>query len=166
MFPCRATPATHEGASRRSAGWRTEQNRLLRDVETHQSANRSYVEEGVQLLHLARRAHESFERQTATGKRRLLSFLLSNCVWKCGVPTAEHRQPFDMLALAHEAGGGDAMMSETKNIHFENWLPFVDAFRTSCLESGVQGTSVLLAIPQITPLFSSIATGSEATCER
>jgi site-specific DNA recombinase len=84
--------------------WRAEQDRLLRDVETHQSANQTYVEEGVQLLHLAQHAHELFERQAAAEKRRLLSFLLSNCVWKGGLPTAEYRQPFHMLALAREVG--------------------------------------------------------------
>ena len=63
-------------------------------------------------------------------KRRLLNFLLSNCVWKAGVLTAEYRQPFDMLALAREAGGGDEAMSGAKNGQFENWLPSLDTFRT------------------------------------
>lgn len=107
----------------KSAEWRAEQDRLLRDVETHQGANQTYIEEGVQLLHLAQRAHELFERQEAAEKRRLLNFLLSNCVWKAGVLTAKYRQPFDMLALAREAGRGDEVMSGTKNGQFENWLP-------------------------------------------
>lgn len=111
----------------KSAEWRAEQDRLLRDVETHQNANQTYVEEGVQLLHLAQRAHELFERQVAAEKRRLLSFLLSNCVWKGGVLTAEYRQPFDMLALAREAGSGDEVMSGAKNGQFENWLPAMDS---------------------------------------
>jgi len=33
-----------------------------------------------------------------------LNFLLSNCVWKTGVLTAEYLQPFNMLALALELG--------------------------------------------------------------
>ena len=107
----------------KSAEWRAEQDRLLRDVETHQGANQTYIEEGVQLLHLAQRAHELFERQEAAEKRRLLNFLLSNCTWKGGVLTAEYRQPFDMLALAREAGSGDEVMSGAKNGQFENWLP-------------------------------------------
>jgi hypothetical protein len=107
----------------KSAEWRGEQDRLLRDVATHQAANQTYIEEGVQLLQSAHRAHELFERQEAGEKRRLLSFLPSNCVWKAGVLTAEYRQPFDMLALAREVGGGDEAMSGTKNGQSENWLP-------------------------------------------
>ena len=34
---------------------RTEQARIMRDLEAHQTANRSYIEEGVQLLELAHR---------------------------------------------------------------------------------------------------------------
>lgn len=34
----------------KSAEWRAEQDRLLRDVATHQAANQTYIEEGVQLL--------------------------------------------------------------------------------------------------------------------
>jgi len=111
----------------KSAEWRAEQDRLLRDVGTHQAANQTYIEEGVQSLQLAHRAHDLFERQEPGEKRRLLNFLLSNCVWKVGVFTAECRQPFDMLALAREAGGGDEAMSGTKNGQFENCLPSLDS---------------------------------------
>ncbi len=107
----------------KSAEWRTGQDRLLRDVATHQAANQTYIEEGVQLLELAHRAHDLFERQEPAQKRRLLNFLLSNCVWKGGVLTAEYRIPFDMLALAREAAGGDEAMNGTKNGQFKNWLP-------------------------------------------
>jgi hypothetical protein len=51
---------------RKSAEWRTEQDRLLRDVATHQSANRTYIEEGVQLVRLADRAH-ALVREAGTG---------------------------------------------------------------------------------------------------
>jgi site-specific DNA recombinase len=113
----------------KSPEWSAEQDRLLRDVATHQAANQTYIEEGVQLLELAHRAHELFERQEAGEKRRLLNFLLSNCVWKAGILTAEYRQPFDMLALAREAGGGDEAMSGTKNGQFGNCLPAKDSNR-------------------------------------
>jgi hypothetical protein len=114
----------------KSAEWRAEQDRLLRDVATHQAANQTYIKEGVQLLQLAHRAHELFERQEAGQKRRLLNFLLSNCVWKAGVLTAEYRQPFDMLALAREASGGDDAMNGGENGQFENWLPKNPPLRT------------------------------------
>jgi site-specific DNA recombinase len=103
-----------------------EQDRILRDIETHQSANRTYIEEGVQLLRLADRAHALFERQEPAEKWRLLNFLLSNCVWKNGVLTAEYRQPFDMLALAREAAGDAVGVSGAKTASFENWRPRSD----------------------------------------
>jgi hypothetical protein len=109
------------------AEWRAEQDRLLRDVATHQAANRTYIEEGVQLLQLAHRAHDLFERQEPGEKRRLLNFLLSNCVWKAGILTAEYRQAFDMLPLAREAAGNDGGESRTRNGQFGNWLPSLDS---------------------------------------
>jgi hypothetical protein len=45
-------------------------------------------------------AQRLFERQDAQQKRRLLNFVVSNCVWKNGELTADFRQPFDMLAVA------------------------------------------------------------------
>jgi len=53
--------------------------------------------------------------------------LLSNCVWKDGVLTAEYRQPFDMLALAREAAGDAVGGSAAKTANFEKWLPGMDS---------------------------------------
>jgi hypothetical protein len=125
------------------------QDRLLRDVATHQAANQTYIEKGVQLLNLAHRAHDLFERQEPAGKRRLLSFLLSNCVWKVGMSSAEYRQPFDMLALAREAGGGDEAMSGGKSGQFVNWLPVVDSFRTP---AACPPPAIKMLLPQIQTL--------------
>jgi site-specific DNA recombinase len=49
----------------KSPEWRGEQDRLLRDLATHRAANRTCIEQGVQLLQLAHRAHQLFERQEA-----------------------------------------------------------------------------------------------------
>lgn len=84
---------------RKAAEWRDEQERLLRAIEEHQTANRSYMEEGIQLLELAGRAHELFRKQEAREKRRLLNFVLSNCTWKNGELTPIYRIPFDLLAV-------------------------------------------------------------------
>jgi hypothetical protein len=106
---------------RKTAESRSEQCRLLRDIEAHQVANRSYIEEGIQLLELAHRAHQLFESQPPAEKRKLLDFVLSNCTWKNGDLTAEYRQPFDLIAAAAQAdrlsdpGGGSG------NGHFGNW---------------------------------------------
>jgi len=78
--------------------WREEQNRCLGEIEWHQQADRSYMDEGVQLLELARNAQRLFAKQAPREKRRLLSFLLSNCTWDDGEVIATFRQPFDLLA--------------------------------------------------------------------
>ena len=83
---------------RMSTSWREEQIRCLREIERHQAANKSYMDEGVRLLELARNARRLFERQEPREKRRLLNFLVSNCSWKGGELTATLRQPFDFLA--------------------------------------------------------------------
>ena len=52
-----------------STQWRDEQNRCLREIERHQQADRSYMDEGVQLLELARNAQKLFEQQEPREKR-------------------------------------------------------------------------------------------------
>jgi site-specific DNA recombinase len=81
-----------------SVEWREEQNRCLLEIERHQSAEQSYMDEGVQILELARNAQRLFERQQPREKRRLLNFALSNCSWEDGKVIATFRQPFDLLA--------------------------------------------------------------------
>ena len=55
-----------------SAEWRAEQDRCQREIDRHQEADRSYMDEGVQILELARNAQRLFERQEPRQKRRLL----------------------------------------------------------------------------------------------
>jgi site-specific DNA recombinase len=81
-----------------SSQWREEQNRCQREIERHQNADQTYLEEGVQLLELARNAQRLFAQQNPREKRRLLNFLLSNCTWEDGEVVATFREPFDMLA--------------------------------------------------------------------
>ena len=102
-----------------SEEWREEQNRCLREIERHQHAEKSYMNEGIQLLELARNAQSLFERQDAREKRRLLNFVLSNCTWEDGEVVATFKQPFDLLAetatiatLSGSNGGGNPTKSE------------------------------------------------------
>ena len=78
--------------------WREAQTRCLRDIERHQEAEQSYMDEGVRVLELAQNAQALFERQPAREKRRLLNFVLSNCSWEDGEVVATFRQPFDMIS--------------------------------------------------------------------
>lgn len=43
---------------RKAAEWREEQGRLMRAIEEHQAEDQTYLEEGIRLLELGRRAHE------------------------------------------------------------------------------------------------------------
>ena len=115
---------------RKAAEFRSEQCRVMRDIETHQNANQSYIEDGIRLLDLARRADVLFESQRPAEKRKLLDFVLSNCRWKDGQLEAEYRKPFDILAVvvAAQNAAGEGIAPEV--VQKENWLPTLDTFRT------------------------------------
>ncbi len=81
-----------------SEEWRTEQNRCLQDIERHQGADQSYLEDGVRLIELAQNAQRLFEKQDSREKRRLLNYLVSNSSWRDGKLTVILRQPFDLIA--------------------------------------------------------------------
>ena len=102
--------------------WRDEQNRCLREIERHQEADKSYMDEGVQLLELARKAQTLFDRQEPREKRRLLDFLLSNCTWEDGEVVATFRQPFDLLAETVVAERQKKAIRMGFNRLSENWL--------------------------------------------
>jgi hypothetical protein len=96
-------------------------------MEAHQTANHSYIEEGVRLLELAHNAHALFESQPPKKKRKLLDFVLSNCTWKQGELTAKYRQPFDLLAVSvaseqQRVAGGSAETARN-----DIWLPGMDS---------------------------------------
>jgi site-specific DNA recombinase len=82
-----------------SAEWRAEQERCQREIDRHQEADKSYMDEGVQILELARNAQKLFERQEPRQKRRLLNFVLSNCTWEDGQVIPKFREPFDLLVI-------------------------------------------------------------------
>jgi site-specific DNA recombinase len=105
-----------------SAQWRDEQNRCLREIEQHQEADRSYMEEGVQLLELAQNAQKLFGQQEPREKRRLLNFVLSNCTWEDGEVVANFRQPFDLLAKTTAAAALATANETAKSAKTEIWL--------------------------------------------
>jgi len=88
---------------RKAAEQRAEQAKIQRTIDDHRSANHTYLEEGIELMELARRAPELFAKQEPREKRRLLDFVLSNCTWADGKLTVAYRQPFDLLAVTNEA---------------------------------------------------------------
>ncbi len=105
-----------------SAQWREEQNRCLREIERHEAAEQSYMDEGVQILELARNAQKLFEQQQPREKRRLLNFVLSNCSWEDGEVVATLRQPFDLLAQTTAIATRAATSSGSNSAKSEIWL--------------------------------------------
>ena len=103
--------------------WRGEQERVLRTIDEHQRANKTYFDEGVRLLDLARQAHRLFRKQVAREKRRLLDFVLSNCVWMNGELQVNYRQPFEMLAETARLHRALSTVGASHERLSENWLP-------------------------------------------
>jgi site-specific DNA recombinase len=111
----------------KAAEWRSEQRSLLRAIEEHRSANKTYLDEGVKLLELARRAPVLFKKQEPREKRRLLDFVVSNCTWKNGELHASYRQPFDLLATTAQVDRELVAAGTRSTGRFENWLPELDS---------------------------------------
>jgi site-specific DNA recombinase len=105
-----------------SAQWRADQARCGREIALHESAEQSYMDEGIQILELARDAQKLFERQQPREKRRLLNFVLSNCSWKDGEVVATFRQPFDLLAQTTTTAMRNEMGLDSKSTKSEIWL--------------------------------------------
>ena len=107
--------------------WREEQNRCRREIERHQNADKSYKDEGVALMDLARNAQRLFAKQGPREKRRLLNFVLSNCTWEDGEVVATFRQPFDMLAETANTAARLQADEAAKPAKNEIWLPEQDS---------------------------------------
>ena len=104
--------------NRKAAEYRSEQARIMREIEAHGTANQTYIEDGVRLLEIAQRARDLFESKPPAEKRKLLNFVLSNCSWKDRELTVEYRHPFELLAVAvasekQQAGEGIAKTAES-----------------------------------------------------
>src|ERR1700757_2492326 len=82
----------------------------------------AHMDEGVQILELARNAQRLFERQEPRQKRRLLNFLLSNCSREDGEVHATFRQPFDLLAQTTAAATRAAAEGRANFAKSEIWL--------------------------------------------
>jgi hypothetical protein len=108
---------------KRSSEWRDEQARLRASMAAHETANQTYLEEGVTLLELAHRAHELFAKQEPKEKRRLLDFVLSNSSWANGELSVTYRQPFDIIAQATARNDEEATVIGDPLVNTEIWLP-------------------------------------------
>jgi site-specific DNA recombinase len=119
-----------------SEKWRLEQDKLTQEIARHQTADRSFLNEGSGLIELAQGARRLFAKQEPREQRRLLNFVLSNSLWQNGELLPTFRQPFDLIAEA-TANAKLASGAGTQNIaEHPVWLPFVDDYRTRCIVPG------------------------------
>jgi len=114
-----------------AAEWQAEQDRCLRDIERHQGAERSYLEEGVRLIELAQNAQRLFEKQDSREKRRLLNFLVSNSSWMDGKLTVTLRQPFDLIAETTAIEANRKAAGDVSNDLSVIWLSWPDSNQRS-----------------------------------
>jgi site-specific DNA recombinase len=112
---------------RMSAEWRAEQDHCLSEIERHQAADQSYLEEGVRLLELAQNAQRVFEKQEPREKRRLLNFVVSNSNWKGKKLEVTLRQPFDILAETTARAEEAIVVEGPISPKSEIWLPGPDS---------------------------------------
>ncbi|MBM3267952.1 MAG: recombinase zinc beta ribbon domain-containing protein [Candidatus Sericytochromatia bacterium] len=73
---------------------------LRSQIAAHEKADKDYLEYGARLLELAQTAYLSYYRRSPHEKRRLLNFVLSNCVLMSKRLIPEYRKPFDLIASA------------------------------------------------------------------
>lgn len=83
---------------RLSTDWRKQQDRCLRDIQRHQSADQHYLEESISILEMARGARRMFDNEEPMEKRRLLNFVVSNLIWMDGELNATLRETFEFIA--------------------------------------------------------------------
>lgn len=98
---------------RLASQWSVEQERLTDAIDAHRDASQVYFAEGAKLLELASRSQELFQRQPPQEKRKLLDFVLSNCLWGNGELTPTFRQPFDLLMRARKEADDEGTIAET-----------------------------------------------------
>ena len=66
---------------RHATDWRATQRALRHQIEDHENANQSYLDEGIMLLELAHEAPRLFAGQPPNEQRKLLGFVLLNSTW-------------------------------------------------------------------------------------
>jgi hypothetical protein len=84
------------------AGYKEKQEDLERKINAYNTADRAYLQQGIQILELANRAYDLYMKQPHEERARLLSFLFSNASLKDGTPCITYRKPFDIIT---EGGG-------------------------------------------------------------
>jgi hypothetical protein len=77
---------------------KTQQETLERQLSAHLTADRTYLQQGVQTLTFANKAYDLYLKQPHEERAKLLQFLLWNSTLKDGNLCVTYRKPFDILA--------------------------------------------------------------------
>jgi site-specific DNA recombinase len=80
------------------AKYKSQQETLERQLSAHLTADRTYLQQGVQIRELANKAYDLYLKQPHEERAKLLQFLLLNSTLKDGNLCPTYRKPFDMLA--------------------------------------------------------------------
>lgn len=105
-----------------SEQWRLGQDKLTQEIARHQTADRSFLDEGASLLALAQGANRLFVKQQPREQRRLLNFVLSNSAWRAGELIPTFRQPFDFIAEATAKARAENYGGAQKAGEYPVWL--------------------------------------------
>ncbi|MDF0546091.1 type IV toxin-antitoxin system AbiEi family antitoxin domain-containing protein [Sphingobium sp. H39-3-25] len=120
-------------ASSMSATWREERAGCQRRIDVLHNAEDAYVEDGIALLNLGRKAHTTFSLQSPSSKNSALNLLVLNSTWANGQLHVTFREPFDML---EEIGSGNPPAEPptgSGGSGVSSWLPFQDTSKTILL---------------------------------
>ena len=78
--------------------WQKKQEEVQEAIAQHERASVFYFEEGVLLMELAQQAYSVYRASPMAKKRRILAFLLSNCLLKDRNLVPHYRKPFCWFA--------------------------------------------------------------------
>jgi site-specific DNA recombinase len=107
---------------RMAAAWREERAGCLRRMDVLNNAEDAYVDDGIALLNLGRKAHSTFNLQSQNGKNTALNLLVSNSTWANGQLSVTFREPFNMLEEMSLGDRGSAPPAGPGGSDYPEWL--------------------------------------------
>lgn len=118
---------TAEMHDRMVSTWREERARCQRQVEILHNAEDAYVDDGIALLDVARKAHQLFTSQPPAAKNSALNLLVSNSSWANGELTVTFCEPFGMLEEFPLGGPSSEPVKGSGKSDCPTWLPGPDS---------------------------------------
>jgi len=108
---------------RMASTWREERERCQRQVELLHSAEDDFVDDGIALLDLARKAHKTFTVKSSGAKNTALNLLISNSTWANGALDVTFREPFGILEKTSLETPISEINKGPENPGISKWLP-------------------------------------------